>query len=86
MVKIKKIVEKMLRLPPEMRFEEITIVLRWFGWKLNRSTPGSHFVYGKIGFPPITIPKKQKKAKRVYIKKIIDRLKLEEWYEQNKKQ
>ncbi len=83
MANVKKLVKKMLRLPPEMRFDEVAKVLRWFGWQLDRSTSGSHFVYGKTGFPSITIPKKHKKAKRGYIRKIIEILNLEEWYEQN---
>jgi predicted RNA binding protein YcfA (HicA-like mRNA interferase family) len=85
MANVKKLVEKMLRLPPEMRFTEVTSVLKSFGWMLEKSTPGSHFVYGKAGFPSITIPKKHKKVKRIYIGRIIARLELEEWYEQNKK-
>jgi len=85
MANIKKLVEKMLRLPAEMRFAEVTTVLKSFGWNMEKSTPGSHFVYGKAGFPPITIPKKHKKVKRIYIERIIARLELEEWYEQNRK-
>lgn len=85
MVKVRKLVEKMLRLPPEMRFDEVTKVLKWFGWQLDRSTPGSHFVYLKEGFPQITVAKKHKKLKRGYIREIVEILNLEEWYEQNKK-
>jgi len=85
MANVKKIIVRMLRLPPEMRFTEVISVLKSFGWRLEKSTPGSHFIYGKAGFPPITIPKKHKKVKRIYIRRIIARLKLEEWYERNKK-
>lgn len=84
MANVKKVVERMLRLPPEMRFAEVILVLESFGWASDRSTRGSHFVYEKAGFPPITIPKKHKKMKRFYIKRVIERLQLEEWYEQNK--
>lgn len=84
MANVKKILERMLRLPPEMRFAEVVSVLESFGWASERPTKGSHFVYEKAGLPSITIPKKHKRVKRFYLKRVIERLQLEEWYEQNK--
>jgi predicted RNA binding protein YcfA (HicA-like mRNA interferase family) len=80
--KIKKIVEKMLRLPPEMRFAEVNIVLEYFDWELI-NVDGSHFHYEKSGYPDIVIVQHKKRVKRGYIRAIIEIQNLEEWYEQN---
>jgi predicted RNA binding protein YcfA (HicA-like mRNA interferase family) len=82
MSRLLKTVEKMLRLPPEMRFEDVIMVLQEFGWsETNRY--GSHFIYTKENHPPIPIAHHQKKVKRGYIKEIIELLDLEVWYEKN---
>jgi len=73
----------MLRLPPEMRFEEVIKVLEAFNWQLI-NTEGSHFIYAK-GDVQITIVKHHSKVKRGYFREIVDILNLEEWYEKNKK-
>ncbi len=73
----------MLRLPPEIRFDEVTNVLETFDWQLI-NTDGSHFIYTK-GDVQITVVKHRNKIKRGYIREIIEILNLEEWYEQNKK-
>ncbi len=84
MATILKIIERMLRLPPEMRFEDVIKVLKHFGWRL-KNVIGSHFTYYKSGYMPFTVVKHKNKVKRGYIKKAIDRLNLEEWYEKHKK-
>lgn len=82
MARLIKTIELMLRYPPEMRFEDIVMVLREFGWsETNRF--GSHFIYTKENHPQITISHHQKRVKRCYIKEIIEILGLEVWYEKN---
>lgn len=83
MAKIIKLVEKMLRLPAAMRFEEVVYVLEYFGYHLE-NVKGSHFIYMKNG-KILTIVKKVKRVKRGYIREIVDMLDLEAWYEQKKK-
>lgn len=84
MTKIVKLVEKMLRLPPEMRFAKVEKVLDYFDWNLI-NVDGSHYHYEKPGYPDMIIVKHKNKVKRGYIREIIEIQDLEEWYEQNKK-
>lgn len=83
MAKLLKLVEKMLRLPSELRYEEVIKVLEAFDWQFI-NTDGSHFIYAK-GDVQITVVRHHNKVKRGYIREIIEILNLEEWYEQNKK-
>ena len=83
MAAILKIIERMLRLPPEMRFEDAVKVLEHFGWTLKKIR-GSHFGYSRRGYH-ITVVKHKNKIKKIYIKKIIEILNLEEWYEEDKR-
>jgi len=82
--KILKLIEKMLRLPAEMRFEDVVKVLEFFGWNLE-NVNGSHFVYYKEGFLPLTVVRHKNRVKRECIRKIIGILNLEEWYEEREK-
>jgi len=84
LAKILKVVENMFQLPPEMKFEDMVRVLEYFGWT-RKNVVGSHFTYYRKGHMPITIVKHKNKVKRGYIKKIIDELNLEDWYEKHKK-
>lgn len=83
MAAILRIVEKMLRIPSEMRFDEVVRVLEYLGWEHKR-TKGSHFAYYKEG-RCIIVVKHKNRIKRAYIKRIVVELNLEEWYERNKK-
>ena len=83
MAKVEKLIEKMLRLPAEMRFNEVIRVVDFFDWKLN-NVDGSHFYYCKEN-SILCIVKHKNKVVRTYLKRIINFLNLEEWYEKNKK-
>lgn len=83
MAKIDKLIGKMLRLPAEMRFNEVTQVLEFFDWKLENIV-GSHYIYYKRK-AILTVVKHKNKVVKAYLKRIVNALNLEEWYEKNKK-
>jgi predicted RNA binding protein YcfA (HicA-like mRNA interferase family) len=83
MARFLKLIENLLLRPPEARFNDIVKVLEYFGWEL-KNVKGSHFVYHKEGYLPLTITKHKNKVKRGYIIKLIKILELEEWYEEQK--
>lgn len=62
---IKKSIQKLMRLPTEMRFSEAKMVLEHFGYRLVRSK-GSHFRFDS-GKDNLTITCHSGKIKRVYI-------------------
>lgn len=81
MARIEKLVELFLREPPEVSFEDVVKVLAAFGYKKRPSKAG-HRVFSKPAEYPITVPTvKGRRVKRVYVRMIIERLELEEWYE-----
>lgn len=83
MGKLEKRVRELLNLPAEVRYEDVEKVMEAFGWELV-NVKGSHRVFSK-GEEIITIPvKKGRNVKKMYIKRIIQRLNLEEWYEEHK--
>ncbi len=78
-----KLIETLLRLPPEAKFKDVEKILEEFGWELNR-TRGSHHVFTKPGRRPLTVPTvKGRTVKTTYLKKLIELLELEEYHEQN---
>jgi len=82
-LKIKKLVKEMLNLPGEMRLEKVKKVLTHFGW-VPTNTKGDHFMYRKGGEMLTLVVRKGRFIEKVYIKRVIDRLNLEEWYEKQK--
>ncbi len=81
MTRIEKLVELFLREPPEVSFQDVVRVLEAFGYKERPSTSG-HRVFTKADEYPITVPTvKGRRVKRVYVRKIVERLGLEEWHE-----
>ncbi len=82
MNQLDKLVEKFLRKPPEVLFEDVAKVLEAFGYEERSSGGGSHRVFVKPSHPPKIVPTiKGRRVKRVYVTMIIDNLELEEWYE-----
>jgi predicted RNA binding protein YcfA (HicA-like mRNA interferase family) len=78
MGRLEKIVEQFLREPPEVRFEDVFYLLTAFGFEEIRSK-GSHHTFRKADGTKITVPKKGgKMVKGVYVKQIIELLKLKE--------
>ena len=85
MNQLDKLVEKFLRKPPEVLFEDVAKVLQAFGYKERPSGGGSHRAFVKSGHPPKIVPTiKGRRVKRVYVTMIIDNLELEEWYEKRR--
>lgn len=81
MTGLEKLVELFLREPPEVSFQDVVKVLGAFGYK-ERPSKSGHRVFDKLGEYPITVPTiKGRRVKRVYVRKIVERLELEEWYE-----
>lgn len=81
MAPIEKLVELFLREPPEVSFQNVVKVLEGFGYEEQPSKSG-HKVFTKPGEYPITVPTvKGRRVERAYVRKIVERLGLEEWYE-----
>jgi predicted RNA binding protein YcfA (HicA-like mRNA interferase family) len=86
MNQLDKLVEKFLRKPPEILFDDVAKVLEAFGYEERPSGGGSHRVFVTPGHPPKIVPTiKGRRVKRVYVTMIIDNLELEEWYEKRHK-
>jgi predicted RNA binding protein YcfA (HicA-like mRNA interferase family) len=82
MNQLDKLVEKFLRKPPEVLFDDIAKVLEAFGCEERPPRGGSHRFFAKPGHQGKTIPTvKGRYVKRRYVSMIIDNLELEEWYE-----
>ena len=83
MARLEKLVELFLREPPGVSFQDVVKVLEAFGYKERLSKSG-HKVFAKPGEYPITVPTvKGRRVKRAYVRKIIEHLELEEWYEKH---
>jgi len=81
MTRLEKVVERFLREPPEVSFQDVAKVLEAFGYE-ERPSESGHNIFAKPGEYPITVPTvKGRRVKRVYVRKIVERLRLEEWYE-----
>ncbi len=79
MTKLRKIVKELLANPPEVRFEDLQYVLEAFGFQAKRAKGSQHTFANRQG-QVLTIPKKGgQKVKRIYIKRVVDLLELEQW-------
>ena len=70
-----KLLDRILSLSPELRFEEIRKVLETYGYVMHGTSSGSsHFTFRKPGCAPITIPKNDpvKKAYVKLVRKIVE--------------
>ena len=86
MSRLGKLVEQLLREPPEVRFEDIYYLLTAFGFEEKRSK-GSHHTFRNADGIKITVPKKGgKMVKRTYVQQIVALLKLEEWANESNNQ
>lgn len=78
MSRIEKLIRSFLSYPPEVSFADVKHLLEYFGYKEVRSS-GSHHIFRNEEGNMLTVPKKHgQKVKRVYIKKIIQELGLED--------
>lgn len=79
---IEKLVKRILQRHKDITFQEVRNLLEAFGYH-ERTLHGKHPVFVKPGHPPITVPTvKGRHVKWPYIRKIVELLRLEEWYEE----
>ena len=70
MSKWKKLLQKILSLSKDMRFDELRRVLESYGYEMNAPRSGSsHYTFRKAGCQPITIPKHEP-IKKVYVQMV----------------
>lgn len=65
-----KLINEILSLSKDLRFDEVRKVLEYFGYTMNAPRGGSsHYTFRKEGCMPITIPKHEP-IKKVYVKMV----------------
>ena len=70
MSKWDKLLERILALSNDMRFDELRKVLEAYGYTMNAPRSGSsHYTFRKPGCMPITIPKHEP-IKKVYVEMV----------------
>ena len=70
MSKWEKLLQKILSLSKDMRFDELRKVLESYGYEMNAPRSGSsHYTFRKDGCQPITIPKHEP-IKKVYVQMV----------------
>lgn len=68
---LEKLLEKMRRLPPEMRYEEVERVLRAYGFAEERAR-GSHHIFRHPDGRKLTVPKHRGQVvKTTYLKQVL---------------
>ena len=73
-----KLLDRVRRLSPDLRFEELKKILESYGYVMSATKGGSsHYTFRKAGYPPITIPK-HKPIKKVYIEMVREVVEREE--------
>ena len=72
MSKFDKLIDEILSLSKDIRFEELRKVLEYYGYTMTAPKSGSsHYTFRKQGCNPITIPK-HKPIKKIYIEMVKD--------------
>ena len=70
MSKWDKLIEKILTLSKDMRFDELRKVLESYGYEMKAPRGGSsHYTFRKPGAMPITIPKNEP-IKKIYVQMV----------------
>ncbi len=83
MSKFRKLVEHFLALPVEVTFNDVRLLLETFCFEEKRSK-GSHHIFEDAQGQVLTIPKKGgKKVRRIYVKRIVELLNLENWRDES---
>ena len=73
-----KLLDRVRRLSPDLRFEELKKILESYGYVMSAPKGGSsHYTFRKEGYSPITIPK-HKPIKKVYIEMVREVVEREE--------
>ena len=72
-----KLIDKLLKKPPEMRFDEIKKILENAGYK-NVRAKGSHFIFkNSDDGKKVIIPTHNNRVKKCYLEEMIELLNLE---------
>lgn len=83
MSRLRKLVNRFLSEPPEVRFDDVYFLLKAFGFEEIRSK-GSHHIFRNADGLKITVPKKGgKMVKGTYVKQIVQLLNLAEWTDES---
>ena len=83
MSKWDKLLQKILRLSNDLRFEEVCKVIESYGYVMSAPRGGSsHYTFRKPGCQPITIPKHEP-IKKVYVQMVRDIIESEERTDEN---
>lgn len=70
MSKWDKLIDRILNLSKDIRFDELRKVLESYGYKMNAPKSGSsHYTFRKVGCMPITIPRHEP-IKKVYVEMV----------------
>ena len=78
-----KLLQRILTLAPNLRFEEVRKVMEAYGYTMYAPGGGSsHYTFRKPGCQPITIPKPEP-IKKVYVKMIKDIVESDENNDEN---
>jgi hypothetical protein len=65
-----KLLNRILSLSKDMRFNELKKVLESYGYEMNAPrSGGSHYTFRKLGKKPITIPKHEP-IKKIYVEMV----------------
>ena len=85
MSKWDKLLERILSLSKDLRFEELRRVLEEYGYTMKQPSKGSsHYTFRKSGCSPITIPKHEP-IKKVYVQMVKEIVESEDQnYENNR--
>lgn len=70
-----KLIEEILNLSKDMRFDELAKILIYYGYEMKQPKGGSsHYVFRKTNHPTICIPKHNPKKKKyvMEVKEIIE--------------
>ena len=73
-----KLLERILSLSNDIRFDELRKVIESYGYVMNAPSGGSsHYTFRKPGHNPITVPKHEP-IKKIYVKMVRDVIESEE--------
>jgi predicted RNA binding protein YcfA (HicA-like mRNA interferase family) len=78
--RLRKLVERFLADPPDLRFDEVRSLLAAFGFVEVRAS-GSHHVFRDAEGRMIVVPRSGGwRVKRAYVRRIVELLNLETWH------
>lgn len=73
-----KLLDRVRKLSPDLRFEELKKILESYGYEMYAPRGGSsHYTFRKAGYQPITIPR-HKPIKKVYVEMVREVVEREE--------